>query len=278
MAEQEAVQTAQAAPEAPAVPETPAASGQEPAQTQAGEATATPTGEKPAQDKTGDSPEKPGQSRFQRRIDKAYRKAAEARGEADFYKRQLESARQQQQQPADPNAPRLGDFDDVEKYAAAREKYASERVLKQQEAHRKAQSHQQAHDQMLGNWEARTDKGEEKYPDFAEKVGDIKPTTPWAVAIMNAENGEDVAYHLGSNLDLAQQISSLPPLQQFLAIGRLSEKLAAQPARPKTPSKAPAPINPVSGSASPSATPSSRDDFGAWMKSEQQREGKLARR
>src|SRR5258708_4352953 len=55
---------------------------------------ATPPGDKkPAT--TDEQPEKPGKNRFERRLDKAYRKAAEAQGRADFLEKQLAEARQQ---------------------------------------------------------------------------------------------------------------------------------------------------------------------------------------
>src|SRR5260221_3549581 len=59
--------------------------------------------EPPAEDKaetTGQPPEKQGKSRFEKRLDKAYRKAAEAQGRAEFLEKQLAEARQQTPQPA----------------------------------------------------------------------------------------------------------------------------------------------------------------------------------
>src|SRR5260221_6466981 len=79
---------------------------------------ATPPGDKkPAT--TDEQPEKPGKNRFERRLDKAYRKAAEAQGRADFLEKQLAEARQQSPQPVAPGEQRLEDFTDIKEFAKA---------------------------------------------------------------------------------------------------------------------------------------------------------------
>ena len=84
---------------------------------------------------------------------------------------------------------------------------------------------------------------------------------------VEAENAEDVAYYLGKNPKEAERIVSLPTLSQVREIGKLEAKLLAEPAKPKTPSKAPAPITPLTGAA-PVTTdvPSENDEIGTWIK------------
>jgi hypothetical protein len=89
----------------------------------------------------------------------------------------------------------------------------------------------------------------------------MQPTNPLTVAIMSSDNGEDVAYHLGKNLKEASRIASLDPLRQVLAIGALSAKLTLDPPKPKQPSKAPAPITPVSGKEVASEEISDKDEM-----------------
>src|SRR5258707_865236 len=60
---------------------------------------ATPPGDKKPET-TDEQPEKPGKNRFERRLDKAYRKAAEAQGRADFLEKQIADLRQQAPQQA----------------------------------------------------------------------------------------------------------------------------------------------------------------------------------
>src|SRR5258706_10652114 len=87
-----------------------------------GEEAAPPGEEKP--ETTGETPpEKRGKNRFERRLDKAYRKAAEAQGRADFLEKQLAEVRAQTPQQVAPGEPRLEDFNDIKKYAEAYAKW-----------------------------------------------------------------------------------------------------------------------------------------------------------
>src|SRR5678816_2817594 len=124
MPEQDA---ALAAPQTPATPNAPAPAASTPAPAEAApEASQKPQAESAAapekgQDKpsTPDQAEKTGQSRFQRRIDRAYRAKAEAEAKAAFLEKQLNERMAKEQPQADPDAPRLEKFDDIEKYAEA---------------------------------------------------------------------------------------------------------------------------------------------------------------
>jgi hypothetical protein len=205
----------------------------------------------PAKAETTDqSPDKPGKNRFEKRLDKAYRKAAEAQGRADFLEKQLAEVRQQTQQPAAQGEPRLEDFQDIKKYAEAYAKWNTENVLKQQEQTRQTETAKATQTKLTSEWEGKAKLGDEKYDDFDEVVGDLTPTTPWAMAVMQAENAHDVAYYLGTHLDEAKRIIALDPVSQIREVGRLEAKLQAAPPTPKASSKAPAPIAPVTGTSS----------------------------
>ena len=98
-----------------------------------------------------------------------------------------------------------------------------------------------------------------KYADYAE-VAESDATridVPTAVAIMQAENGPDIAYHLGKNPAEAARIAALTPQQQVFEIGRLSATLA-QPTRPAV-SKAPPPLRPI-GATREVATDANREE------------------
>lgn len=204
-------------------------------------------------EKTDDQEKRAGSRRFERRISQAIRRAAEARAEADVLRRQLEDLRKPQE-PVDTGAPRIQDFDDAEKYADAKAKYATDQALKkaQAEQHSKTQREQVA--KLSESWEEKAERGGSKYEDFDEVVGEMKPTNPLTSAIMHLENGEEVAYHLGKNLKEAERITSLPPILQVLEVGRLAAKLSSEPPKPKKPSMAPAPIAPVTGTKSAEPT------------------------
>lgn len=196
------------------------------------------------------APEKPGQSRFERRIDKATREAATQRARADLYERQLAELKPKEQPKA---APDPAAFTDINEYTKAVEAHAEANAISKFQQGEQQKAAQAAHQQLVSSWETRVAQAEAKYPDFDQVVGDLQPTTPWAAALMRAENGADVAHHLGTNLSEAKRIGSLDPISQILEIGRLAAKLSMAPVEPKKPTEAPEPIKPVgnSGSSAP---------------------------
>jgi hypothetical protein len=261
----EVVTTAAPAPAAPS-PAAPApAEGEQPAQNTAEQAPATaPEGDKPD---TDESPDKQrGSRRFERRLNRAFKEAAEAKARAELYEKQLQEFKAKSAPEADPSAPRLEQYDDIEKYAQAKAKFEADKVLRDHQTKQQTEAQKQAQAKLTESWEVAAERGETKYPDFADVVGDLKPDAPWSAAVMRVENADDVAYHLGKDLKEARRIIALPPFEQLIEIGRLSAKLAAEPPKAKTPSKAPAPITPLKGAAPVvSDVPSDSDDMKAWI-------------
>src|SRR3990167_317104 len=249
-----------------------------PAAVPASEAVAKPEGESPPETpevKTDEQPEKRGESRFQRRLNKAYRRAAEFEARNKLLEERL--AKLEQPAPVDTGSPRLEQFDDIEKFAAAREKHAAEKAIKDYEA-KQRQSHQHTQLTKLATaWEEKADRAASKYDDFDDVVGELKPTNPLTAAIMRAENGEDIAYHLGKNSKEAMRIAGLEPIEQILAIGMLGAKLSAEPPKAKQPSKAPPPIAPVTGARpTPSAEHSPDDDMRTFIRKRNVEKGRVA--
>lgn len=233
--------------ELPIAPAAPAAAPQAPETT----TESAPQSEAPVTKPTGEAPEKPeteksGKSRFERRLDKAYRRAAEAEARAQLYERQLQEVRT----PKDDAAPKLEQFNDIEKYADAKAQYESDKRVKALQSQQQSQNAKQLETKIVSEWEERVSQA--KQEDFDEIVGDLKPVTPLNVAIMHAN--PDVAYYLGKNEKEIQRIAGLHPIAQILEIGRLEAKLTAEPVKPK-PSKAPAPIEPVGGESKSSGEP-----------------------
>ena len=258
------------APEKPAAaPAAPAEAVKPDGQTDAGEAPAKPQGDEKPPPTDQDDPEKKRQSRrFERRLDKAYRREAEARARADLAEKRL--AELAPKAIADPSAPRLEDFKDIEDYAAAREKHATEKVLKEHTARQQQAALHQYQAKIAESWEAKAERGSSAYDDFEEVVGELKPDSPMTFAIMEADNGDDIAHYLGKHLKEAERIASLSPASQIREIGKLEAKLAAEPKKPKAPSTAPAPITPLEGKTKVvSDVPSEQDDIGAWIRKRQ---------
>lgn len=209
-------------------------------------------------EKPADPPSKPSQARYDRKIDKLHRKAAEAAAKAEFLERQLSDPNFLEQRLGQfkpkthqPGSPRMEDFQDIESYAAARESFAREQAIRDYHQQQIASQSKAQQEAVLSSWEAKTSKAETKFEDFDEVVGDLKPITPWALAIMQSENGDEVAYYLGKHIKEAQKIAQMDPVSQIREIGRLEAKLLAEPPKQKAASNAPAPINPISGTGAP---------------------------
>jgi hypothetical protein len=202
--------------------------------------------------------------RFERRLDKAYRQRAEALARAELLEKQL--AEVTKPKPAE-GEPKLEQFDyDPEKYAAAKAEFAAKQASEKLKAEQREQASKAEQSRLSAEWEEKAERALDKYEDFAEKVGNLSPDNPVVAAIMEAENGEEIAYHLATHPKEARRIGELPLRSQLREIGKLEVKLAQKPVEPKTPSKAPAPITPLTGQA-PVVTdvPSEKDDIKAWI-------------
>ncbi len=254
---------------APAAPE---AAADAPSVQNTGDQATPPAPEEKPEEVTPELAAKREGRRFERKLDKAYRQRAEAVARAELLQKQLEEVRQQTPNPAKAEGePRLEQFDyDPEKYATAKAEYAKTQAGKELVAKQRTEAGKAEHQRLMTAWEEKVERAEDKYEDFSTVVGDLQPNSPFVAAIMEAENGEDIAYHLGKNPKEIHRIAKLGPLAQAREIGRLQEKLLAKPVEPKAPSKAPAPITPLTG-ASPvkSDAPTEADDMRDWMRKRQ---------
>lgn len=257
--------------EAPAAPSASAAAPAEVVtndQKPAAEATA-PKGDETKPDTPDLAEKKQGQSRFDRKIGRLHREAAEAKARAEFYEKKFNEAQQAQKPAGTPaeGAPTFAQYDyDPEKYAEAKAKFETERARKQETEKQRTEYARQEQQRLTSSWSERVEKGEDKYEDFHEKVGDLTKyiNIPAVAAVIEAENAEDLAYYFGSNPNEFQRIVQLPPRSQVREIGKLEAKLLAEPAKPKTPSEAPAPIKPVGGASAASTkklSEMSQDEF-----------------
>ena len=206
--------------------------------------------------------------RFERKLEKVYGKRAEAQARAELLEKELAALRQPK---APEGEPKLEQFDyDPEKYAAAKADYAKSQAGKEFEAKQRTETEKQAIQRLVSDWEVKAERGADKYDDWNDIVGDLQPNTPMTASIMEAENGDDIAHYLGKNPKEAQRIAQLHPRSQIREIGKLEAKLLSTQEKPKAPSKAPAPITPLTGAASvASDAPSENDDTATWIRKRQ---------
>jgi len=89
--------------------------------------------------------------------------------------------------------------------------------------------------------------GAKDFPDFDEKLGQFRHLgglpQPFLDAVTQLPDAHKVLHALGSDLDQAAHIMSLPPVQMGLALARISSPSTARPI-----SNAPPPIKPIDGS------------------------------
>lgn len=93
------------------------------------------------------------------------------------------------------------------------------------------------------------EEGKKAFPDFDVTVSNLQlvgVSRDFLELATTSEAGAKLLHHLGSDLDEAARIASLPPVQMARELTRLEYKLSQK--QTKSVSKAPAPIAPISGS------------------------------
>lgn len=239
----------QPAPESAAAPTAPAAEAKpESAPETPPEAEVQEEAKEPGQETTEKDQAKATTRRFERRIDRAIRARAEAQARAELLEKENASLKERLEKPAPPSsAPKMEDYTDVQEYAKAYATYEKSQAIKEYENRQNEERVKGEQKKLTDSWDTKVSAGISKYDDFEEVVGELKPTTPWAIALMQEDNGADIAHYLGTHERDARRIFDLDPYGQIREIGKLSVKLAQTPEPKKAPSKAPPPIAPVAG-------------------------------
>lgn len=160
--------------------------------------------------------------------------------------------------PAKPTvsgAPKLDDFkndpDPWDSYYKALARYEAKSLLDEDKKSTAQQNEQQQTQKIFDSYNKKVTEARAKYEDFDEIVGQSDIPIPQAVqlAIVEMENGPDVAYYLGQNPEEAAKLVSMTPLAAVRAIGRIETSLASNDSSETKPvSRAAAPIRPVGAS------------------------------
>lgn len=206
-------------------------------------------GEEEVQEPSESSTEK--KNGVQARIDELTRLRRETERDRDYWRElALNSAKQEPQETKAPETTEalktLEDFDyDEAKYQAyflqETTKRAVEAARKELEEEQRQTTNSHRQKQYLQR-EAEFAKDKEDYYNIARN-----PTLPlnetMVEVIQDSEDGPALAYYLGKNLQIAEQISMLTPYQAAKEMGRIEAKLAFDRERSKGESvtKAPAP-------------------------------------
>jgi hypothetical protein len=187
-----------------------------------------------------------------RRVERAVR----AEAERDFYRQQLEA---QKPQARPDGRPREEDFagkpytEYIEALAEWRADQRFEQKLKAREQETQTQRQQREAAEQAHAVKERLSEGADEFPDFEEvALADHVPISQaMAAAIAESDFPAKVAYYLGSHLEEAKRIYSLPPTKQIREIAKIEATLS----EPAPTTKAPPPIKPASGKASAEKDP-----------------------
>lgn len=205
----------------------------------------------------------------QKRIDEITRARREAEGRAKHLEQLLYNVTQQQRQSQQPpqaapdqpaeQPPKPEDFQDVDSFQRAVARYEARQEVRAEmkaETERQQSSQRQAaqaREQQESQQRAvsMVESGRAAFEDFDDVV--MAPgvrITPAMVDAMSldAKTGSSVAYYLGKSPAESARIAALPPVQQIMEIGRLSEKIASAANKNKVTKAAP-PAKPLGGRA-----------------------------
>lgn len=189
----------------------------------------------------------------QRKFQEARERAAYLEGQLAAAQRPAESAAPSQPD-GPPQEPNIDDFpDDYSAFERAQRRYivdVAKYELKQEHQQAQTQAAQvQTQQQIETNWRKAVTTAQEKYPDFMDTISnpDFRQSASVADAIKSSEIGGDVAYFLAKNLDVANSLNAMSPIQAAREIGKIEAKLmsAPKPTPPPVISQAPEPISTV---------------------------------
>jgi len=235
---------------------TPAEQGTPAEQAQQVEATSTEATAERTQESTPETPEDKAKKEpwFQKRIGELTREKYEAKRQAET---NAEEARQYREAFA-----RTQQGEQTTQQPAGQVNFS----LVQQEAARMVA--QGRFDEACNKVHA---TGISEFPDFDAALSNLQMVgvnRDFLELVSTGDAGAKLIHHLGSDLDEAARILSMPPVQMARELTRLEIKLGQTTAKPV--SKAPAPITPVNGVSGGSKSPSEMTDaeFAKWRKSQ----------
>lgn len=206
---------------------------------------------------------------FQRRIDKLNAQKAEAKKEAEYWRKialeKEQSAKSEDSESVDKedapkNAdgrPNQDDFDTYEEYTEALTDWKVEQRFKAKEEEERTSQLKSEQEKTLKSHNERVQAFREKTSDYDEVIEglaaevDDEPVSPAFEAILvNSDNGPEILYELAKDPEEFKRVNSLTPLNLAREIGRLESRLTSNSAgtekkESKQVTKAPPPITPV---------------------------------
>jgi hypothetical protein len=169
------------------------------------------------------------QEAVQKRINKITAEKYGFKTEADKLRQENEQLRAATPAPINTGEPTLEafDFDDT-KYQSALIDYKVNQGINNFQAQQTQQQEQAAQQAVASTYNQKVAEFEAHTPDFQEKLSQLPLGNQSVVdAIMQADNGPAIAYHLANHLDIADALQSANPIQAAMMIGQLSATVSA---------------------------------------------------
>lgn len=204
----------------------------------AAQETSTTTSETTAQD-TGSEPAKEGELgekgkqeiiRLRKRAQEAERQAAYEKGQREATERLL--AGKTEAKTPDTSGyhvprPVQGDSETFEDFTTRLSDWAYDRRQFQEKSKAEHEKVKAQHQTIMVRAEAQRVAGEQKYPDFEERVSALDIPQALLHEVIESDIGHDLAYHFATHPDELKSITALPFNQQLKHLGRLEDKLKA---------------------------------------------------
>lgn len=183
------------------------------------------------------------QDSVQKRINKITAGKYEEKRRADALQTEIDALRANQPAPIEPKEPNLEDFDfDDAKYQDALVDYKIEQKMKDQVALQTQQENRYRALQTQQAFNTKVSDFTENATDYQDVISNVPVLPPETLdAIMQMENGPQVAYYLGKHLDVADEIAIANPMMAAMKLGEIRMSLA----KPKPSTKQSAAPEPV---------------------------------
>lgn len=218
-----------------------------------------------------ETPGKPkGKGGFQRRIDKLTKRNYQLEEELESQKERTErllaqletGAKVQAPTSTDDPEPQLRQFEgkSYEDYVKALARWTARQENKSQAQVEAKKSEEARTQEVFKSYNQRLSEARGRYEDYDEVVGqDISIPQSAKVAIIELENGPDIAYYLGQHPEVCEDLLELSDVQAVAHIGAISSALRPAEGEKESPKTvgtlAPPPIKPVAGASTKSTVP-----------------------
>src|SRR5579863_3387525 len=205
--------------------------------------------------------EKPPKSRMRKRVDNLTRRVHEQQEELDALRERVGQngparSGDSTQGPASPgdSRPVPAGYRTYDEYVEALADWKAGQRLQQQKQVETAQAEQQRAREAFATYNEAAKSARSKYEDFEEVVGRRDLKIPQAAQIAIIESGAvgpDIAYYLGKNPDVCQELAKMSPMRAIARIGQIEAQVQGTVGRPRATASQPQGAGTGTATASP---------------------------